>query len=227
MALQQNELRPMGKSIIRKEDPRFIRGKGRYVDDVILPNMLYMSILRSPYAHARIRRIDTSAALAAPGVKLVLTGEDLAKMNLAWMPTLNGDKQMVLAVGKVLFQYQEVAAVIAETRAQAEDALQLIEVDYDPLPVVVDPFKALEPDAPILREDREKKSNHIWHWESGDREETEIVFREAPVVVKQDVRFQRVHPSPLEPCGCVADHNTATGRLTFMSLPKHPTFSGL
>ncbi|EIJ78151.1 carbon-monoxide dehydrogenase, large subunit [Bacillus methanolicus PB1] len=222
MALQQNELRPMGKSIARKEDPRFIRGKGRYVDDVILPNMLYMSILRSPYAHARIRRIDTSAALAAPGVKLVLTGEDLAKMNLAWMPTLNGDQQMVLAVGKVLFQYQEIAAVIAETRAQAEDALQLIEVDYESLPVVVDPFEALEPDAPILREDREKKSNHIWHWESGDREETENVFREATVVVKQDVRFQRVHPSPLEPCGCVADHNAATGRLTFYITSQAP-----
>ncbi|MDE3838912.1 carbon-monoxide dehydrogenase large subunit [Bacillus methanolicus] len=222
MALQQNELRPMGKSIARKEDPRFLRGKGRYVDDVILPNMLYMSILRSPYAHARIRRIDTSAALAAPGVKLVLTGEDLAKMNLAWMPTLNGDQQMVLAVDKVLFQYQEVAAVVAETRAQAEDALQLIEVDYESLPVVVDPFKALEPDAPILREDREKKSNHIWHWESGDREETETVFREAPVVVKQDIRFQRVHPSPLEPCGCVADHNTATGKLTFYVTSQAP-----
>jgi aerobic carbon-monoxide dehydrogenase large subunit len=222
VALQPTELRPMGKSISRKEDPRFLRGKGRYIDDVILPNMLHMCILRSPYAHARIRRIDTSAALAAPGVKLVLTGEDLAKMNLAWMPTLNNDQQMVLAVGKVLFQYQEVAAVVAETRAQAEDALQLIEVDYEPLPVVADPFKALEPDAPILREDREEKSNHIWHWESGDREETENVFRDAPVVVKQDVRFQRVHPSPLEPCGCVADHNPATGKLTFYVTSQAP-----
>lgn len=222
MALQQTELRPMGKSIGRKEDPRLIRGKGRYIDDIMLPNMLYMCVLRSPYAHARIRRIDASAALVAPGVKLVITGEDLAGMNLAWMPTMAGDTQMVLATGKVLFQYQEVAAVVAETRAQAEDALQLIEVDYEPLPVVVDPFKALEPDAPILREDKEKKSNHIFHWEAGDREQTEALFRDAPVIVKQDVRFPRVHPSPLEPCGCVADYNSATGRLTFYVTSQAP-----
>ncbi|MCL6634120.1 MAG: molybdopterin-dependent oxidoreductase, partial [Alicyclobacillus herbarius] len=222
MALPQTELRPMGKPISRKEDPRLIRGKGRYVDDVMLPNMLYLCIVRSPYAHARIRRIDTSAALAAPGVKLVLTGEDLAEMNLAWMPTLAGDQQMVMATGKVLFQYQEVAAVVAETRAQAEDAAQLIEVDYEPLPVVADPFKALEPDAPILREDKEKKSNQIFHWEAGDREETEALFRDAPVIVKQNVRFPRVHPAPLEPCGCVSDWDPARNKLTLYVTSQAP-----
>lgn len=222
MALRQTELRPMGKPVGRKEDPRFIRGKGRYVDDIVLPGMLYMCLVRSPYAHARIKRIDTSAALQAPGVKLVITGEDLAAMNLAWMPTMAGDQQMVLATGKVLFQYQEVAAVVAETREQAEDAAQLIDVEYEPLPAVVDPFKALDPDAPILREDREKKSNHIWHWESGDREATEELFRTAPVVVKQDVRFPRVHPAPLEPCGCIADYNTATGKLTWYVTSQAP-----
>ena len=222
MALRQTELRPMGKPVGRKEDPRFIRGKGRYIDDIVLPGMLYMCLVRSPYAHARIKSIDTSAAKEAPGVKLVITGEDLAAMNLAWMPTMAGDQQMVLATGKVLFQYQEVAAVVAETREQAEDAAQLIDVEYEPLPVVVDPFKALEPDAPILREDREKKSNHIWHWESGDREATEELFRTAPVVVKQDVRFPRVHPAPLEPCGCIADYNTATGKLTWYVTSQAP-----
>ncbi|WP_026962960.1 aerobic carbon-monoxide dehydrogenase large subunit [Alicyclobacillus herbarius] len=222
MALPQTELRPMGKPISRKEDPRLIRGKGRYVDDVMLPNMLYLCIVRSPYAHARIRRIDTSAALAAPGVKLVLTGEDLAEMNLAWMPTLAGDQQMVMATGKVLFQYQEVAAVVAETRAQAEDAAQLIEVDYEPLPVVADPFQALAPDAPILREDKEKKSNHIFHWEAGDREETEALFRDAPVIVKQNVRFPRVHPAPLEPCGCVSDWDPARNKLTLYVTSQAP-----
>ncbi|MCL6600222.1 MAG: molybdopterin-dependent oxidoreductase, partial [Alicyclobacillus macrosporangiidus] len=222
MALRQTELRPLGKPVGRKEDPRLIRGKGRYVDDIMLPNMLHLCVVRSPYAHARIRRIDASAALAAPGVKLVLTGEDLAKMNLAWMPTLAGDRQMVLATEKVLFQYQEVAAVVAETRAQAEDAAQLIEVDYEPLPVVVDPFYALSPEAPILRDDKEKKSNLIFHWEAGDREETEAIFREAPVIVKQDVRFPRVHPSPLEPCGCVADYDTARSKLTFYVTSQAP-----
>jgi carbon-monoxide dehydrogenase large subunit len=222
VALRQTELRPLGKSVGRKEDPRFIRGKGRYVDDIVLPGMLYMALVRSPYAHARIKSIDTSEALAAPGVKLVITGEDLEAMNLAWMPTMAGDKQMVLATGKVLYQYQEVAAVIAETREQAVDAAQLVYVDYEPLPVVVDPFKALEPDAPILREDREQKSNHIFHWEAGDREATEELFRNAPVVVKQDVRFPRVHPAPLEPCGCIADYNTATGKLTWYVTSQAP-----
>jgi carbon-monoxide dehydrogenase large subunit len=222
VAIHQTELRPLGKSVGRKEDPRFIRGKGRYVDDIVLPGMLYMSLVRSPYAHARIKSIDTSAALAAPGVKLVITGEDLAAMNLAWMPTMAGDQQMVLAVGKVLFQYQEVAAVIAETREQAVDAAQLVHVEYEPLPVVVDPFKALEPDAPILREDREQKSNQIFHWEAGDKEATEELFRNAPVVVKQDVRFPRVHPAPLEPCGCIADYNTATGKLTWYVTSQAP-----
>lgn len=222
MALQQTELRPMGKSVGRKEDPRFIRGQGRYIDNIVLPNMLYMCILRSPYAHARIRNIDTSAAEAAPGVKLVITGKDLAELNLDWMPTLAGDQQMVLPTDKVLFQYQEVAAVVAETRMQAEDAVQLIAVDYEALPAVVDPFKALEPDAPILREDKEEKSNHIWHWEAGDPEETAAYFRDAPIVVKQDVRFPRVHPSPLEPCGCVADYNAATGKMTFYVTSQAP-----
>lgn len=222
MVLRQTELRPMGKSIGRKEDPRFIRGKGHYIDDIMLPNMLHLCLLRSPYAHARLVRIDTAKAAAAPGVKLVITGEDLAKMNLSWMPTLAGDRQMVLATGKVMFQYQEVAAVVAETRAQAEDALQLIDVEYDPLPVVIDALKALAPDAPILRDDREEKSNHIWHWEAGDAEETETLFATAPVVVRQDVRFPRVHPSPLEPCGCVSDHNSATGKLTWYVTSQAP-----
>lgn len=222
MALHPSEARPFGKSISRKEDPRFIRGKGRYVDDIVLPGMLHMALLRSPYAHAIIQHIDTSAALAAPGVKFVLTGEDLAKLNLAWMPTLAGDNQMVLATGKVLFQYQEVAAVVAETRAQAEDALQLIEVKYDALPAVVDPFYATTPEAPILRDDREQKSNSIFHWEAGDREETENVFAAAPVLVSQDVRFPRVHPSPLEPCGCIADYNTATSKLTWYVTSQAP-----
>ncbi|SFI71488.1 aerobic carbon-monoxide dehydrogenase large subunit [Thermoflavimicrobium dichotomicum] len=222
MALHQTELRPLGKCVGRKEDPRFIRGKGRYVDDIMLPGMLYMYLVRSPYAHARIKSIDTSAALQAPGVKLVITGEDLEAMNLAWIPTMANDQQMVLATGKVLYQYQEVAAVIAETREQAVDAAQLIDIEYEPLPVVVDPFKALEPDAPILREDREKKSNHVFHWEAGDREATEELFRNAPVVVKKDVRFQRVHPAPLEPCGCIADYNPSTGKLTWYVTSQAP-----
>ena len=108
-------------------------------------------------------------AMELPGVLAVITGEDLAKANLAWMPTLFFDKQMVLATGKVLFQSQEVAFVVAEDPYIAADAAELVEVDYEELPVLVDPHKALDPTAPILREDREQKDNHIFHWEVGDR----------------------------------------------------------
>src|SRR5919198_3833432 len=104
----------LGRSVKRKEDDRFVVGRGNYVDDVKLPGMLHMAILRSPFAHARIRSIDTSAASQAPGVVAVVTGELLAQHNLAWMPTLSGDTQAVLATDKVRMQGQEVACVVAE-----------------------------------------------------------------------------------------------------------------
>ena len=163
------EIGGMGHSVPRKEDARFIQGKGNYVDDFKLPGMLHLDIVRSPMAHARIKSINTDAALAIPGVLAVLTGKDLEQYNLAWMPTLMGDTQMVLPVDTVKFDGQEVAAVLATDRYTAADGVNAVEVDYDPLPVVVDPFAALEPDAPIVREDKEEKSNHIWHWEAGDR----------------------------------------------------------
>jgi len=144
------EVGGMGHSVKRKEDPRFIRGQGNYVDDVVLPDMLYLDIVRSPYAHAKIKNIDTSKALAIPGVLAVITGKDLEKYNLHWMPTLMSDTQMVLPVEKVMYQAQEVAAVLATTRYIAADGVDAVEVDYDPLEVVVDPKKALLPDAPVL-----------------------------------------------------------------------------
>jgi carbon-monoxide dehydrogenase large subunit len=212
----------LGHPVRRKEDIRFIQGRGRYLDDIVLPRMAYLALVRSPHAHARIRSIRTDAAKAIPGVLAVITGEDLEELGLAWMPTLAGDKQMVLAVGKVLFQYQEVAAVVGETREAAVDGTQAVEVDYDPLPVVVDPFRALEPDAPVLREDREQKTNHIWHWEVGDREATEEALRRSDVVIRERIRFQRVHPAPLEPCGCIADFDRITGRLTLYVTSQAP-----
>ena len=135
-------VRGVGHSVERKEDARFIRGKGNYVDDVVLPNMLHLELLRSPYAHARIRSVDVSRAAALPGVVAVITGADLAAHNLAWMPTFSGDTQAVLATDKVRFQGQEVAAVVAESPYVAKDALELIEVDYEPLPAVTSPQQA-------------------------------------------------------------------------------------
>ena len=118
-----------------------------------LPGMLFGDFVRSPYGHARVKSIDAAAAKALPGVVAVLTADDLRPLSLHWMPTLAGDKQMVLADGKVLFQGQEVAFVIAEDRYVAADAVELVTVEYEELPVVVDPFEALKPDAPVLRED--------------------------------------------------------------------------
>src|SRR5215831_3620120 len=216
------EVGGMGHAIKRKEDLRFIQGRGNYVDDITLPHMVYGQLVRSPYAHARIKSIDTAKAKAVPGVLAIVTGEDLAKANLAWMPTLSGDKQMVLATGKVLFQSQEVAFVIAEDRHAAADAAELVEVDYEELPVLVDPKKSLAQGAPVLREDREQKNNHIFHWEVGDKQGTENVFKSAPVNAKVDAFFQRCHPAPLETCGCVADFNSATGRLTMYMTSQAP-----
>ncbi|HEU0027593.1 MAG TPA: carbon monoxide dehydrogenase, partial [Ktedonobacterales bacterium] len=175
----ETPIRGMGHSVRRKEDARFLRGKGHYIDDFKLPGMLYMDIVRSPYAHATIKSIDASKALAIPGVLAVVTGKDLDAAGLAWMPTLMSDRQMVLPVDTVMYQSQEVAAVIAESRYAAADGAALVEVDYEPLEVIVDPFKALQEDAPILRPDREIKSNRIWHWEAGDEQATEQAIANA------------------------------------------------
>ena len=217
------EIGGMGHSVKRKEDARFIRGKGNYVDDVRLPGMIWLDIVRSPYAHAKITKIDTSKALAIPGVLAVITGEDLAKYNLHWMPTLMSDTQMVLPLEKVMYQAQEVAAVLATDRYIAADGVQAVQVGYEPLPVVVDPFKALEPGAPVLRTDKkDKKDNHIWHWEVGDKAATDKVFKEAEVTVKQDIYLPRIHVSSIETCGCVADFDKVNGKLTVWMTTQAP-----
>src|ERR1700733_2135967 len=208
------EIGGMGHSVKRKEDLRFIQGKGTYVDDVSLPGMVYGHMVRSPYAHARITGIRSEEAKKLPGVLAVITGQDIEKAGLSWMPTLFFDKQMVLATGKVLFQAQEVAFVVAEDRYIAADAAELVEVEYEELPVLVDPHKSMDADAPLLREDREQKDNHIFHWEVGDRQATEQVFQKAAVKASVHAFFPRCHPAPLETCGCVADFSRATGRLT-------------
>ncbi len=207
----------------RKEDVRFVRGEGNYVDDVQLPGMLYGAILRSPFAHARIVSIDTSAAEALEGVKAVITGETLAGLGLAWMPTLSYDTQAVLATDKVRFQGQEVAFVVAESRYIAKDALELIDVEYDALPAVADAKKALAADAPVIRDDKEGKTdNHIYDWEAGNKEETDAAFASAEVVVTQDILYPRVHPAPMETCGSVAHMDPVTGKLKLWTTTQAP-----
>jgi carbon-monoxide dehydrogenase large subunit len=189
-----------------------------------MKGMLFGDFVRSPYAHARVKSINADAAKALPGVIAVLTAADLAPLGLHWMPTLAGDKQMVLADGKVLFQGQEVAFVVAKDRYIAADAIELVEVDYEELPVIVDPFKALEPGATVLREDiaetltgahgPRRHPNHIFLWETGEKEATEQALDAAEVVAEEMVYYHRTHPCPLETCGCVASMDKVNGKLT-------------
>src|SRR6516162_1411591 len=216
------EIGGMGHAVKRKEDLRFIQGKGNYVDDVHLPGMVYGHMVRSPFGHARIKSIRTEEARKLPGVLAVITGQDLEKAGLSWMPTLFHDKQMVLATGKVLFQSQEVAFVVAEDRYTAADAAELIEVEYEELPVLVDPHRALDADAPILRDDREEKTNHIFHWEVGDQQATNQELQNAPIRARVDAVFQRCHPAPRKTWGCVADYNSATAKLTVWETSQAP-----
>jgi aerobic carbon-monoxide dehydrogenase large subunit len=212
----------IGVAMKRKEDPRFIRGRGRYLDDIKLPNMLYLALVHSPYPHARIKSINKSAAMALPGVKAVITGEDLDAAKLEWLPTFHGyDKQMVLAFGKTLYQYQEVAGVVATSREIAADGAELVEVEYEPLDPISDPYQARE-DKIILRDDREQKTNHIYHWEVGDKAKTESALASSSVRIKERILSPRCHPAPLEPCGILADMNKATGRLTLYMTSQAP-----
>jgi len=216
------EICGMGHRMKRKEDPRFIQGRGRYVDDVKLPGMLHMDIVRSPYAHAKIVKIDDSEALAMDGVVAVIKGEDLkAAGNLHWMPTLMSDTQMVLPIDKVVYAAQEVCVVLATDRYVAADAVEKIYVEYEPLPVVVDPHEAMK-DEVLVRDDKEQKTNHIWHWEAGDREATDQLFADAATKIEQSMHLPRIHVSSIETCGMVANYNKATGHMQLYMTSQAP-----
>lgn len=217
------EIGGMGHSVKRKEDARFIVGQGKFIDDFKIPGMLYMDIVRSPFAHAEIKNINTDKALKVPGVLAVITGETLKGYNLHWMPTFMSDTQMVLPVEKVMYQAQEVAAVIATSRYAAADGVEAVEVEYEMLEVVIDPFKALEKGAPILRTDKEdQKDNLIWHWEIGDKEATAKVFENAEVTVKENMYIPRIHVCSIETCGCIADYDKVNNHLTVYMTTQAP-----
>ena len=217
------EVGGMGHSVKRKEDPRFIRGQGNYVDDIQLPGMLHMDIVRSPYAHAKILKIDSSKALKVPGVLAVITGETLEKYKLHWMPTLMSDTQMVLPTDRVMYQSQEVAAVIATDRYTAADGVAEVEVEYEPLPVVIDPFEAMKPGAPVLRTDKEgKKDNHIWHWEAGDRAKADAAAKASDVVVREKIYIPRIHVCSIETCGMVASWDKVSEHMKIYMTSQAP-----
>ncbi|MCY4302474.1 MAG: aerobic carbon-monoxide dehydrogenase large subunit [Aestuariivita sp.] len=230
-AERSEKLNGLGCSRKRVEDARFTQGKGNYVDDIKLDGMLSGDFVRSPYAHAKVVNISTEKALEVPGVLAVLTATDLEPLNLHWMPTLAGDKQMVLADGKVLFQGQEVAFVVATDRFAAADGVEAVDVEYEELPVLTDPFEALKSDI-VLREDLEKGAdgahgprkhhNHIFTWEAGDKDATEQVLSHSDVVAEEMVYYHRTHPCPLETCGCVASMDKVNGKLTLWGTFQAP-----
>jgi carbon-monoxide dehydrogenase large subunit len=212
----------MGHRMKRKEDPRFIQGKGNYVDDVKLPGMLHMAIVRSPYAHAKILKIDSSEALKIPGVVAVITGQDLkAAGNLHYMPTLMSDTQPVLPIDKVLYYAQEVCCVIATDRYIAADAREKVVVDYEPLQPVIDPHLAMK-DEILVREDKEKKTNHVWHWSAGDKEATDAVFAKAAHVVKEKIYLPRIHVCSIETCGMVASWDKVSEHMKIYMTSQAP-----
>ena len=226
MTLEEREasIGGIGTARKRKEDARFIRGKGNYVDDIKLKGMLHGDFVRSSQAHALIKSIDTEAALKVPGVLAVVTAKELEPLSLHWMPTLAGDMAAVLAHKKVHFQNQEIAFVVATDRYAATDGVQKVEVEYEALPPLIDPKTALDDDAPVIRDDvaendevgqgRRHHPNHIFEWQVGDKDATDAAFEAAAVTIKEEIAYPRCHPAPLETCCCVADMDAVNGKLT-------------
>jgi aerobic carbon-monoxide dehydrogenase large subunit len=212
----------VGSRIKRREDPRLIMGRGTYVDDIQLPRMTYAAILRSPYAHARIRGIDVSKAKALPGVVAVMTGADLQGKNVpcGWtLPDIKVAPHPALAVGKVRYTGDAVAVVVAEERYIARDALDLIEVDFEPLPVVVDAEQAIQPGAPQLHDEVPNNTTFVWKVGGGDIDKA---FREAEVVVKERILNQRLIPNAIEPRGMVAQYTPGSGDLILWTATQIP-----
>src|SRR5580765_8295249 len=217
----------LGSSVKRVEDPRFITGKGRYLDDIKLTGMVHLAILRSPYAHANIRSIDASKAKTMPGVLAVIVGADIPwnPLPMAWPAggstvKNNVNTPRILATDSVKWTGEGVAAVVAETEAQAFDALGAILVDYEPLPAVVDADKAIEPGAPQLHENA--PNNIVFEWTVGDKSGTDAAIDGAEVVVKQRIVNQRLIPNPMEVRGDIGWYNQGTDEYTVWMSSQTP-----
>jgi carbon-monoxide dehydrogenase large subunit len=200
-AIEQPPSKWVGQALKRKEDPRMITGRGRYVDDMVVPGMLYMAVVRSPEAHAKITSTDASGALAMPGVHGVFFGEDLelgSGLPMAWVPPgveMRSPEHWPLAKGEVKYVGQGVAIVLGEDKYAVVDAAEQVLVDYDPLPVVVDPEKALEEGSALVHEDLGTNSTHEWSIGGGDMD---AAWAEADVVVERRIVNHRTAGSPIE-----------------------------
>lgn len=216
-------LRWIGKSLNRVEDPRFLKGEGRYVDDITLPNMLHAAIKRAPHAHALITRIDTSKAEALPGVVRVLTGKDV-EAHAGQLPSFSMNPNIrhdMIVVDKVRHYGECVAAVIAENRYIAEDAVDLIEVEYEPLPVVLDPFEAQAPDAPLVQDAMGTNVAYARTFSFGEVEEE---FAKADRTVTVDLYWPRSTGMPMETNGAIGDYDPGTGVLTIYANSMNFTY---
>ena len=217
--------RIFGSGIKRREDPRLITGEAKYTDDIKLPGLLHMAVVRSPYAHANIVSIDTSAAAAMEGVAAVFTGEDitLAGIPTAWLipdSELKTPEHPALAKGKVRYVGDGVAIVLADDRYRAQDAADAVVVEYEELPAVIDPEKATQAGAPQLFDDVE--NNIAFRWVMGDREASDAVFESADVVVSDTILQQRLLPTAMEPRAAMAQYNSATQELTLWCTSQNP-----
>lgn len=218
----------VGQALKRREDPKLITGRGNFLDDIKLHGMTHAAVLRSPYAHARIVSIDTSKAKAHPGVVAVFTGEDMMDINplpCAWQASAgriqnNVNTPRALSVGKVTHVGDGIALVIAEDRYTARDALDLIDVEYEPLPAVVDAKKATEPGAPQIFENA--PNNVVFEWDCGDKAKADAALASAEVVVHEQIVNQRLIPTPMETRGSIARYDAATGEFTLWASSQAP-----
>jgi len=216
-----------GSAIKRREDPALITGKGKYTDDFQMPGMVYATMVRSPFAHAEINSIDTSQAKASPGVLAVYTWQDIEAAGIpgvvptAWLlPDIKTPDHPILARGKVRYVGDAVAVVVAESRAAARDAADLVQVDYEMLPAVVDVNKALEDGAPQLFDDA--PGNLAFDWDLGDKDKTDAAFDGAAHTATLELRNSRLIPHAIEPRAALADFNSSTGELTLHMTSQNP-----
>jgi len=224
-----NDLNSIGQSVRRKEDYRFLTGNGQYTDDVTQPRQTYAYFLRSPHAHAHIRKIDTSRAKSASGVVAVFTGDDLTGVNglpCGWLITGSDGQPMkepphpVMAQGKVRYVGDGVALVIAESVAQAKDAAELIDIDYEVLPAVVNPVDALKTGAPTIHDIA--PDNKCYTWALGDKAAVDSAFANAAHVTKLDIVNNRVVPNAIEPRAAVASYNRSDESYTLYVANQNP-----
>ncbi|MDE0609727.1 MAG: molybdopterin-dependent oxidoreductase [Anaerolineaceae bacterium] len=218
----------VGKAVKRKEDPRLITGEARYLEDINLPGMTHIAILRSPHAHANIVSINTEAAAAVPGVVGVYTGQDFMDVNPLPCPWPAGgpdhpnnlNTPRALEVEKVTHIGAGVAVVVAEDRATAQDAVELIDVEWDVLPAVTDAEEATFEGAPQLHENA--PNNVCMEWDCGDQEGADAALASSDVVVRQRLRNQRLIPNPMETRGCIAQHEPVNGEYTIWMTSQAP-----